>query len=765
MSGWRIGSGWRFVALAAAGVLGIVLLVSHAGAGFEEALRNARDSWREHPASGQVEIVEIDGRSIAAFKHWPWPRHIHAEAIDRLREAGVRSIAFDVDLSSQSDPKEDAALAAALRRAGGSVVLPAFRQAAGANHSGSLDFSPIRPLLDHSFLAAANVLPDADGQLRTMFYGLEINGAPRPSLASMVAERSGGAGDAFMIDRSIDPDSIPRLSMIDLVSRRFPPGSLAGKRIIVGATAVELGDRYVVPRHGLLPGVVIQAMAAETLLSGAVPKPPGGALPLLLALAIGALVLRPKARIGTTLIGAAAWPAFFALPFVGPFAIMPALAVLLAAQLSAGIAFALARYRARALSDSATGLPNLAALEADCAERAELLLVVARIEDFATLASAVGAAGTSQLVRRTAERLAFAAPSGRAYRVDEATLAWAESPDAALEERFAAIEILMRTAVDGSQGAADVRLHFGAARGTGADARQLCADAGLAARHASESGLRWLLFTQRHSQEANLKVALLADLDSALAENQLWNAYQPKIELATGRVVAVEALARWSHPELGSLAPDTFIPVLEQHGRAGDLTLHVTREALRDLAGWRSAGFGLGVAINISATLLDDGLFMLRLEEILRSSGIPAGCITLEVTETAAMAGPERAVATLDRWRRLGVGVSIDDYGTGQSSLAYLQTLPATELKIDKTFVGAMNEDKRNLILVRSTIAMAHELGLNVVAEGVEDQGCLERLREMGCDQAQGYHISRPVPAGAVLDFVRRTSVNLRAAG
>jgi EAL domain-containing protein (putative c-di-GMP-specific phosphodiesterase class I) len=121
------------------------------------------------------------------------------------------------------------------------------------------------------------------------------------------------------------------------------------------------------------------------------------------------------------------------------------------------------------------------------------------------------------------------------------------------------------------------------------------------------------------------------------------------------------------------------------------------------------------------------------------------------------MADPEVAVAALERWRRLGVGVSIDDYGTGQSSLAYLQTLPATELKIDKSFVAAMAADPRNAILVRSTIAMAHELGLKVVAEGVEDEACLDAIRQMGCDLVQGYGISRPVPAGAVAEFALRT--------
>jgi EAL domain-containing protein (putative c-di-GMP-specific phosphodiesterase class I)/CHASE2 domain-containing sensor protein len=751
----RLRPTWRSAALAAAASMGIAILSTGAGAGFEEAVRTLRDGWFRHGASGDVHIIEIDGRSIATFKHWPWPRSVHAAAVDRLREAGVRSIAFDVDLSSRSDPKQDQALAAALRRAGGSVILPAFRQTAGSDDSASIESRPIRELADHAFIAAANVLPDPDGQLRTMPYAVDIGGAPRPSLASMIAENPGAAGEGFIIDRSIDPKSVPSHSMADLLSGRIPKSRLAGKRIIIGATAVELGDRYVVPGHGLLPGVVIQAMAAETLIAGTPPRPLSAGWALLFALILGGLALRARGRPGTTaFLYAAAWPAILALPFVAYFPIAPALAALVTVQLIGGAAFALARFRERAITDAETGLPNLAALDSECRGESAVTLVVARIEDFATLASAVGAGDAAQLVRRTAERLALAAPAGRVYRIDEGTLAWVESIDGELDERFAGVDALMRTALDRNH-AVEVRLHFGTARGDGAEARQLCADAGFAARTAAESGVRWQRFTARHSEEANLKVALLADLDAALVQGQLWNAYQPKLDLASGRIVAVEALVRWNHPERGPLAPDSFIPLIEQQGRAGELTLHVMAEALRDAASWREAGLPLGVAVNISATLLHDPLFMLRLEERLRSSGLPAASVTLEVTESAAMADPEVAVAALDRWRRLGVGVSIDDYGTGQSSLAYLQTLPATELKIDKSFIAVLSQDPRNAILVRSTIAMAHELGLKVVAEGVEEESCLQRLEEMGCDLIQGYGISRPIAADAVAGFAR----------
>jgi len=746
---------WRALALAPAALAGIVVLATGAGDGLDEALKNQHAAWGERGASGQVHIVEIDARSIAAFKHWPWPRSIHAAAVDRLRESKAALIAFDVDFSSPSEPLEDAALAAALRRAGGSVILPAFRRTNGA------DAAPLPQLAAESFLAAANVITESNGELRSMPFAVEVSGAPRPSLASMVAERPGDAGEFFEIDRAIDPASIPRHSMVDLIAGRVPPAALAGKRVLIGATAVELGDRYGVPRHGILPGVVAQGLAAETLLAGAPPAPVGGGWAVALILVLSALCLRLRRTgvfisafaamgVAATLLvpTAAAW-----LGVDTPLA--PALIALAVAAGTGAPARAAWRRRETGLADAKTGLPNLAALERDCRGAAAATVAVARIDGFADLLSALGPDGTTGLVRSVAERLAFAASAARVYRIDEAGLAWIEPEDAPLDERFEAIDSVMRAPFAAGR-SVEVRTHFGAARGVGAAAKQLCADAGLAALHAAERGNRWQLFTASDSERASWRVSLLAELDSALARGELWNAYQPKLDLRTGRIRAVEALVRWDHPERGTLAPDSFIPLIEQHGRAADLTLHVMAQALVDAAVWRDGGQPLGVAVNISATLLHDHGFLHRLEQLLQASGFPAERVTLEVTESAAMADPEAAAVALEGWRKLGVGISIDDYGTGQSSLSYLQKMPATELKIDRSFIAAMAAGPRDQILVRSTIAMAHELGLAVVAEGVEDEICLDLLRDMGCDQAQGYGISRPVSAEAVAAFARQ---------
>jgi EAL domain-containing protein (putative c-di-GMP-specific phosphodiesterase class I)/CHASE2 domain-containing sensor protein len=749
----------RPLVLAAAAAAGLATLAAGGGGGLDAALRNVRDAIRAHPASGEIHVVEIDGKSIAEIDRWPLPRGVHAEAVDRLREAGARTIAFDVDFSNPSQPAEDAKLAAALERAGQIAILPTFRQLAGAESDRFIDTAPLPAFARHAFLAAANVMPDEDGHLRHMPYGLETLGTPRPSLAAMMAETTGESGTLFKIDYAIDPATIPRHSLSDLVAGRVPAAALKGKRVIIGATAVEVGDRFPTPRHGVLPGVVIQALAAETLLSGPPPQTASGLWPLLLAMAAIALALRgePDARrLGWLGAGAAV---LLVLPLAAEWRLAlyiplaPALAALAVAALLAGSAVFATRFRESAETDGGTGLANIAGLEADAARLGQVSIVVARIDGFPAIASALGPTATTALVQLMAERLRFAAGAERVYRTDEASLAWID-PQGGASETLDGIAAMMRAAAHAGQ-AIDVSLHFGSASGEGGEAAQVVANAALAAAQAAKAGRRWLAFSEDHSQEAKRNLALLAELDGAMERGELWNAYQPKLDLASGRIGGVEALVRWNHPQRGLIAPDAFIPLVEEHGRAGDLTLHIIGCALEDGARWEEAGHSLHVAVNVSATLLHDSAFAESLRDLLADSRFPPERVTIEVTESAAMSSPEAAVAALGRWRELGVGVSIDDYGTGQSSLSYLQTLPATELKIDRSFVATIETEKRNAIMVRSTIALAHELGLKVVAEGVEDAACLELLRTMRCDVAQGYHIGRPMPADAMAVFLQ----------
>ncbi len=246
------------------------------------------------------------------------------------------------------------------------------------------------------------------------------------------------------------------------------------------------------------------------------------------------------------------------------------------------------------------------------------------------------------------------------------------------------------------------------------------------------------------------KLALHGDLRRALDRGELVLHFQPKLSISTGDVVSAEALVRWQHPERGLLFPDTFIPLAEHTGLIGPLTRYVLDAAITQARVWADAGRALAVSVNLSARNLLDETLPTHVAELLAAHDVPAALLELEVTESALMTEPARAQQLLEQLAGLGVRISIDDFGAGYTSLGQLKTLPVDELKIDKAFVLTMTEDRSNSLIVHSIVDLGHNLGLTIVAEGVETEQALAALRAFGCDVAQGYHLSRPVPVAAL---------------
>ena len=246
------------------------------------------------------------------------------------------------------------------------------------------------------------------------------------------------------------------------------------------------------------------------------------------------------------------------------------------------------------------------------------------------------------------------------------------------------------------------------------------------------------------------KLALLGDLRRALERGELVLHYQPKISTSTGDVVSAEALVRWQHPDRGLIFPDAFIPLAEHTGLIGPLTRYVLDAALTQARVWADADRPLPVSVNLSARNLLDENLPAQVAELLAAHDVPAELLELEVTESALMTEPARAQRLLEQLSTLGVRISIDDFGAGYTSLGQLKTLPVNELKIDKSFVMKMTTDRSNSLIVQSVVDLGHNLGLTIVAEGVESEQALSALREFGCDVAQGYHLSRPIPTAAL---------------
>jgi predicted signal transduction protein with EAL and GGDEF domain len=290
----------------------------------------------------------------------------------------------------------------------------------------------------------------------------------------------------------------------------------------------------------------------------------------------------------------------------------------------------------------------------------------------------------------------------------------------------------------------------------GADGALLMKNADAAMYHAKSAGRNnFQFFAQPMNDAAVARLELENGLRQAVARGEFQLHYQPQIDLASNEVVGVEALVRWRHPQLGLVAPLKFITLAEEIGLIVPIGEWVLGEALRQLAEWRRQGMAhLTVSVNISAHQLGVSEFVGMVLSKLAAQGLAASALRLEITESVAMQRPEQTVALLRELRRLGVGLAIDDFGTGYSSLSYLKQLPLNCLKLDRSFVSDIESDANDAAICAATISLAHNLGLAVVAEGVETAAQLSFLRSLGCDGVQGYFFSKPLPAPECAAFI-----------
>ncbi len=723
----------------------------------ENGLQELGFAMRSTRASGQVAVVEMDAASLASIRRWPWDRTHYARVVDRLDRAGARTIAFDVDFSARSDPADDARFARSLEKASANIVLPVFGQQASAADQRQLDALPIPQLREHVLLGSVSVQPDPTGIVRDMPIGTFNSDAPRPSLSAQLAHRSGFADQPFPVDFAIDPETLPRHSFIAVERGEFDAGVFAGKDVVIGATAIEVGDRYAVPRHGILPGVIVQALAAETLLDG-IPNRVGWPVLMLPALGLAWLILGAPRRRQIVLRAWAGMGAILAIFHFGAifanqiFAVAPAVLMILTAAVIRWAALVHADFEQTRMIDPETGMPNRRAFEKAIADVSHNRVIAATIEGFETIRMVVGSSEMGSLFGRIEDRLRAAGCGEQIYRVDDRVVVWTTALEPfEIEGQLLGLAAIMRHPLEIAGRRIDARLAFGIA-----DGREV-SDASHAASQALQSGSFFAYHEHAEKLALDQQLSLMGELDEGIWRGELEVLYQPKLDLRSDRITSAEALIRWNHPARGYLRPDIFIPLAEKADRIDDLTIFVLRRAIEDLRNWCSGGHVMKVAVNVSAVLISSPAFAARLEHILREEGVPCERVTLEITESAAIVDFEAARAALEAIRALGVSISMDDYGTGQSTLTYLKGLPLSELKIDRSFVQYAHRDRSDALLVSSTVELAHQMGLEVVAEGIEDADCLAFLRSIGCDYAQGYHIAKPMSARELLELVQNS--------
>ncbi|MGI8752762.1 MAG: bifunctional diguanylate cyclase/phosphodiesterase [Acidimicrobiales bacterium] len=321
---------------------------------------------------------------------------------------------------------------------------------------------------------------------------------------------------------------------------------------------------------------------------------------------------------------------------------------------------------------------------------------------------------------------------------------------AALEQPFEVGELALE--ITGSVGVA-------ATATDGEDKSKLLQQADVAMYTAKAAHSGWEIYNPERDHYSPRRLALAGELRQAIDEGELEVHYQPKADLRTGTIVGMEALVRWRHRHFGLLSPGVFVPLAEHVGLIRPLTLMVLNAAIKEQRRLHDRGFPIGVAVNLSVRSVLDVHLPDQIAAVLSANGMEASNLTLEITEGSVMADPGRTIGILGRLDALGVSIAVDDFGTGYSSLSYLKRLPVSEIKIDRTFVAGLLDDDSDAAIVRSTIELAHNLGLRVVAEGVEDRPTWMRLDALGCDEAPGYFVSAPLPADALTVWVERTNL------
>jgi diguanylate cyclase (GGDEF)-like protein len=426
------------------------------------------------------------------------------------------------------------------------------------------------------------------------------------------------------------------------------------------------------------------------------------------------------------------------------------------------------RLRHQALHDGLTGLPNRTALYQ------RVVRVVGSVRSFGGLAGlllidldrfkevndTLGHDQGDRLLRDVADRLRGALRRGDTLARlggDEFAVLLHDLPDRAgavelasrllraLEEPFVVRGVTVQ--LEASVGVALCPDH-------GTDVTALVRRADVAMYEAKREQARVRVYDAARDPHSPARLQRLGELRTALAGGELVLHYQPKVSVDGGEVTGVEALVRWEHPRHGLLPPAEFLPLAERTGLMGDLTRWVIDAALGQARRWQDEGIEVPIAINLAAANILDVALPDHVAERLAHWGVPGELLTCELSEHTVMADPRRAHEVLDRLRALGVRLSLDDFGTGNSSLSYLKRLPLDEVKIDRAFVSGIVGDVNDMLIVRSTIDLARSLGLEVVAEGVEGADVLDHLRTLRCHEAQGFHLSRPLPADALVDWL-----------
>jgi EAL domain-containing protein (putative c-di-GMP-specific phosphodiesterase class I)/CHASE2 domain-containing sensor protein len=698
----------------------------------------------QRKASGNIIFVGVDDKSLQASENGNFSRREQAKLIDTLNAAGVRRLFIDFTYTSDKANGDLQTVADAVKRMDNRIVMAT--RIFDDPVTGKPKDSPRNEIFGDRTVWGTIGWKYQFWMVRDLPLAYAAEGPPAPSFAALMANKPTRETAFFRPDYSFDLRSIPFFSAADIVDGKIDPGKLRGKQVIFAPYSERMNDSHFMPGRNRVPGAYFHIVGAETLMIG---NPVAlGSLPMLgfAALAMAFLLLR---RFRTSPV-----PIMLVTMTMIPIVSTVASRMLITMESGAALIFvtvvgasALRNYRRySARRESAqTGLPSLQAMRrvkiAD-----DAAIIAARIVNFDDIAAYLGD-DIDEVIEQARRRLQFATAGTQLYYDDNGAFAWSHPPAhaATLENQLAGLAALFTTPITVGERKIDVAIAFGINAVDAGSSSHRIAAAMVAADQALRTRSLWVHHTPTAENSDDWRYSFHSQLDEALASGGIWVAYQPQIDMKSGNVIGAEALARWTHPERGPIPPEEFIREAERSNDIYRLTLKVLDEAIQTAAKLDRAGMPISMAVNLSALLLDHSDIAGTIRVMLASSRVPADRLTIEITETARIEDSAATRRTLDHLRRSGVKLSIDDYGTGQSNLEYLELIEADEIKIDRSFVTTMAESNRSFEIVKSTIELAHRLGAKAVAEGIEDERTYAMLNQLGCDIGQGYLIGKPM--------------------
>lgn len=732
------------------------------GQPLEDLVQAGRDTLRSRTSQIDAVVIGIDDKTANELGGLDYPRHIDAQAVDKLFAMGARRIFFDKAYADPTAPLEDAAFTAALKRYPGRVFLGVINTRDTATGE-KVEIGPRPDFIKAAELTSLNGKITPFGLSVRIPYNGTLNGQRVRSMSTVIAGADVNSWEHYRPDWAIQARSIATFSLVDIVRGRVPESRIANRDVVVGPTAAAFNDFHHIASQGWLPGVYFQVIGAETLRHGQ-PRY-WGWLPAYLVgigLAIAHLYARRMRTIWLTAAGA-----FLA------FGILPILLdewLITVDVVPAGLLFGIIAYRAttlrRVLRSSQTnvisGLPNLAALRYAGNTRAETLIAL-KMRNYSEIAASFDRLVERAVIDEIRRRVALSGDNGEMFHSEDTLLWFSPLPMGEdLAHHLEGLKAILSTAlpIDGRE--IDISIAFGVDADNERPMTSRIGSAMLCAEEAARGNDIWKFYDPERLHEAAWQLSLLSRLDQAVDSGEVWVAFQPKLDIKADRIVGAEALVRWSHPERGLIGPDDFISVAEKHNRIEKLTGFVLDQAVAAAAQINADGVDFSIAANLSVQLLQKPDLLKFIDHILRKHDFPPSKLILEITETGKLDRNGSGIAMMRSLADYGVRVSIDDYGTGNATLDYLKILPSHEVKIDRQFVSDIDTNHDDLILVGSTIRMVHSLGRKVVAEGVETPAMLHALARLGCDLAQGYLIGKPMK---LPELVEQISVKRRRTG